>query len=147
VTYSRFGASDSFLQTVHTQAGEVISGWANFESGDGGGGGQASVLINGQEVWFAIDRQFGLPGRFLGWQHWSYTVPQDGDFTISLDMTGSGTFPSFGAFFDDITVSAVPEQATFMVGAFPLLLVGLDAVRRTLKRSTSQRLKSPSLPA
>jgi hypothetical protein len=141
VTYSRFGAPYSVIQTVYAQAGAVISGWANYLSDEGAGPGQASVLINGHEVWAASDAQIGRPFTFLGWQHWSYIVPQDGDFAISLHVNSSGNWPWSAAYFDDIELTAVPEQATFMVGAFSILLVGLDAGRRTMKGFASKRVQ------
>jgi hypothetical protein len=134
-TCSDFSAV-SLAQTFYAEAGSVITGWANYTTRcyyTQTLHNPTWVSINGDAVWARSTLNVPLveypETRGVGWEQWSYSVPADGNYTISLGM-GDGCQFGGSASFDGITISSVPDA-----GATGLLLgIGFAVVAAIRRR-------------
>ncbi len=114
-----FQASRSYditaCQVVSLHAGDTVTGWARFYNGDFEPQDTASVKILDADnavmsmPWCEVSGGLGYRSATDS-TLWQWEVPDDGDYSIVLDMTtmGDDVAASYG-FFDDIEVVAVPE--------------------------------------
>lgn len=99
----------SATRDVRLAAGMTVSGWAEFGSYDWVGyGDYASVCINGNLIWRFDLNDLGTPpggdpddpfaSKAGPLQHWSFTAPEDGLYSVSLSIYGDDQLDSWVTF-------------------------------------------------
>jgi hypothetical protein len=134
-TYSYNGYNPVRLQqTVHLLGGETLTGWLNyFERCYDDEHNRAYAYVNDTLVWDcrnppldpAVDWQWG-DVRTTDWIQWSYTVPDEGDYTIAFDALPQCQFHG-ELLIDDVQVIPEPSSLALWSG---FALAGCLFVRR-----------------
>jgi hypothetical protein len=124
----------SLTRNIRLGAGMTVSGWAEFGSEDWAGyGDYAAVRVNGGNVWRYDLNDLGTPMggypedpfalRTGGLQHWSFTAPEEGVYSLSLSIYGDDQLDSWVTFGG----MQVPDPGTslFLLGIGVVGLLGL----------------------
>lgn len=140
----------SLVHTLHASAGTLISGRALYETRCPNDNvwpadeehGASSVRINGLAVWNASPLTLDPPSdgfglRSSGWQNWSFLVPEDGTYTLSLDIWSPGCQYEEWVRFESIRT---PDDGSL------LLLFGVGALAAsTFRRGSGVTRAKPGL--
>ncbi|MCC7374680.1 MAG: hypothetical protein IT581_08485 [Verrucomicrobiales bacterium] len=123
--------------SLQATAGTAISGHALYSTYCQNDGiwplteehGASSVTINGQTIWRESPVTMGPPLddsglRTLGMEDWSYRVPVDGTYTVSLNMWSKGCQYGESVFFDAIQTPDGGGTAVLMVGGLAAVVLG-----------------------
>jgi len=88
-------ATNTLAQTFTARAGQTLTGWSFFKANDylpyNDSGAVRLSIAGGGTTATVFSSSIGQVGSYGGtpWQRWTYTVPADGQYTISASSTNS----------------------------------------------------------
>ena len=127
---------------VALQAGDVVSGWAAFDSREPDGGYNDNAVVylmnlNTGATWTPWSADVNGVGFQASspWQHWSWTAPVATTYELNLGCANAtdDSYPSVGLFDLDLTRQG-PDPTVPEPGSLALVLMGLGPLGVWIRR-------------